>query len=359
MYTIGFDKIRITVVSPDECMKPILFKIRKWHHADQRANNFVSHVQNENTLAAGIESARKYSGKNIMVLLGFKDVDVINTINNQDLQYNDIIIRPPRTGIKLSGEIDEQPLASLLDSTQIINVQDTLPALSKSLLRLRFKNHITIRELVSEDDFEQYFSLRYKVWRAAGYLPKQYDCDISQWELNYTDRTAYSIGAFTSERKLIGCARLVFPIGHDTYHLQKIKKLVNKKRDTKLSTNFEYPTIMVHPFDILESMQGFRAYYRNLVIKKIYSAEVSRVIVSKEYQGNGLGEILVDSLIALARKNQIDQLFLACNNNLSSFYERCGFKKLDGLSCEHFVGVNAPAIAMALSLPKNKRQVIN
>jgi N-acetylglutamate synthase-like GNAT family acetyltransferase len=348
------NKIEITVVCPDQSMKPVLLKIKMWHLSNPLASSCIRHVQNKKNLSDGLESAREFPDKSILIPIGFRAAEVFDYLNNQDLQHLEIIIRPPRTGRQANSEINEQPLASLLDYNHVVNVQDTLPALRKSLLRMRIKNHVTIRELNSENDFTQYFSLRYKIWRAMGYLPSQSDCKDVGLELNYSDRTAYPIGAFTPEGELIGCARLVFPIGHDSHHLPLISKLVAAKKDAKLTATFEYPRMMIHPFDILESLAGFRSYFARLVRDNIKYAEVSRVIVAPKHRNDGIGEVLVDSLLSLARKYSLNILFLACHSALHPFYERSGFSVLDGLSCEHFAGVNAPAIAMAIDLQKVK-----
>lgn len=346
------NNIEITVVCPEQSMKPILLKIKNWHLSNPLANSCVRHVQNKNNLESGLESAREFPGKSILIPIGFKTSDISHTLSKQDLQHLEIIVRPPRRGKDAVAEINEQPLASLLDHHHIITVQDTLPALRKSLLKMRLTSKVTIRELNTQDDFIQYFAFRYKVWHDMGYLPSQFDCPEVGLELNYTDRTAYPIGAFTPSGKLIGCSRLVFPLGHDSHHLPLISALVAAQHNDKLTASFDYPRMMTHPFDILESMTGFRSYFSKLVRDNVSYAEVSRVIVDPEYRAEGLGEVLVDSLLSLARRYKVGRSFLACNGNLQTFYERSGFKVLPGLSCEHFAGVNAPAIAMAIDLDK-------
>jgi GNAT superfamily N-acetyltransferase len=350
------NNIGITVVCREHSMKNVLLKIKKWHLSDNLASSSICHVQYENNLSSGLELARGFTDRSILVPIGFKATEVFPSLNKQDLQNLEIIIRPPRTCRQANSEIDEQPLASLLDYSPVVNVQDTLPALRKSLLRIQIKNKVTIRELSSTEDFVQYFSLRYKIWRTMGYLPSVCDCEDSGLEINYSDRTAYPIGAFNVAGELIGCTRLVFQIGHDSHHLPVLSDLVISKNDDKLSANFDYPLKMVHPFDVLESFAGFRAYFANLVRDKVNYAEVSRVIVSPEYRREGLGEVLVDSLLSLARRYGVSLLFLACHGDLRPFYQRCGFNVLPDLSCEHFAGVNAPAIAMVQELKKDKHQ---
>ena len=348
------NKIEVTVVCPERGMWPVLLKIKKWHVSDELGKHCIRHVQSEKQLAAGLNAARKFPGSAVLIPIGFTDSEVCCLLTSQDQQRMEVIVRPPRTGKRFGPEINEQPTASLFDQRRLINVQDTLPALRKTLLRMRLKNKVEIRELKSSDDFIQYFRLRYKVWNAMGYLSRQCDCENSEFELNYSDRTAYPIGAFNQKGELMGCARLVFPIGHDSHHLPLISQIVAAKNDAKLTANFQYPRMMLHPFDLLESLVGFRTYFAGLVRKHITYAEVSRVIVAPEFRKNGLGEVLVDSLVTLAQRYGVDLLFLACNDNLHSFYERCGFSVLPGLSCEHFAGVNAPAVAMAMNIEKNR-----
>jgi len=347
-------QIEVTVVCPERSMWPVLVKIKKWHVTDAFAKSCIHHVQSERQLAEGFDLARKSSGRAVLIPIGFNDSEVCCLMTNEDKQRMEVIVRPPRNGNRLDPEINEQPTASLFDERRVINVQDTLPALRKALLRIRLRNKVEIRELNSSDDFIQYFRFRYRVWKAMGYLSQRYDCVDSGLELNYSDRTAYPIGAFNPKGKLIACARLVFPIGHESHHRPLILQIIAAKQDPKLMANFQYPTMMLHPFDLLESFVGFRTYFAGLVRKHITYAEVSRVIVDPEFRQNGLGEVLVDSLITLAQRYGVDLLFLACNDNLHSFYQRCGFSILPGLSCEHFAGVNAPAIAMAMDIEKNR-----
>lgn len=72
--------------------------------------------------------------------------------------------------------------------------------------------------------------------------------------------------------------------------------------------------------------------------------------MAPEIRSEGLGEVIVDSLLSLAGRRQLRALFLACHNDLKGFYERCGFYVLPGLECDRFAGVNVPAIAMAKKL---------
>ena len=346
--TTAAREINITVVCPQPDMLNVLNKIRQWHLDDPLGNSSVRHVAGTKELKEALLSARQCPEKSILVPLGYSKSDVVDRLNDELLRKLEIIIRPPRPGLK--PEIDELPNASLLEDRRIVNVQDPLPALRKSLLRLRFRDRICVRELKSEDDFRQYFSLRYRVWRQMGYLPSDQDCPESQWELNFTDRAAYPLGVFTREGTLIACARLVFPLGQDSHHLRLVHKLVAATGDPKLAANLECPKGLRQLLDLLDSFPGFRAYFMRSIRRGIRHAEVSRVIVAPEHREEGLGEVLVNSLLSLARQRQLQVLFLACHMQLKGFYERSGFYVLPGLECERFAGVNAPAIAMARKL---------
>lgn len=346
--TAAAREINITVVCPQPDMLNVLNKIRRWHLDDPLGNSNVRHVAGTRELKEALVSARQCPEKSILVPLGYRKSDVVDRLNDELLRKLEIIIRPPRPGLK--PEIDEPPDASLLEDRHIVNVQDPLPALRKSLLRLRFRDRIRVRELASEDDFRQYFSLRYRVWKPMGYLPAEQDCPASQWELNFTDRAAYPLGVFTREGTLIACARLVLPLGQDSHHLRLIHKLVTATGDPKLAANLEAPKGLRQLLDLLDSFRGFHEYFKRLIRSNLRAAEVSRVIVAPEHREEGLGEVLVDSLVSLARQRQLQMLFLACHQRHKGFYERSGFYVLPGLECERFAGVNAPAIAMARKL---------
>jgi predicted GNAT family N-acyltransferase len=298
-------------------MLNVLNKIRRWHLDDPLGSSSIRHVAGTKELKEALLSACQCPDKFILIPLGYRKSDVVDRLNDELLRKLEIIIRPPRPGLK--PELDELPNASLLEDRHIVNVQDPLPALRKSLLRLRFRDRIRVRELKSEDDFRQYFSLRYRVWRQMGYLPPDQDCPASRWELNFTDRAAYPLGVFTPEGTLIACARLVFPLGQDSHHLRLIHKLVAATGDPKLAANLERPKGLRQLLDLLDSFPGFHEYFKRLIRSNVRAAEVSRVIVAPEHREQGLGEVLVDSLLSLASQRQLQVLFLAATSGLRAF----------------------------------------
>ena len=349
--------IHVIVVCPQPGMDHVFRNIREWcHKIDDHLPHAV--VDKYLSLPDALEAAREDTARSILIALGYKASEVHERLIDGERHNLEIIIRPPRPTLR--PEPVEFPSSSLLADSLTVNVQDTISALRKSLLRMELKKMVTIRPLErgtfpgiapSKQDFQSYFRLRYQVWKEMGYLPAHRDCPETQMEIDFTDRTAIPIGAFTSEGTLIGCARLVFPFGSEVpRYVRIINDLVAEQGSAILSQNLKYPEKLNHPFDLLESFRGFREYYARLVRDGVRKAEVSRVIVAPSYRQHGLGEVLVDSLVSMARDLRLEVLFLACHGSHRGFYQRCGFRVLEGLECERFAGVNAPAIAMDCKL---------
>ncbi len=345
---IPSNDIHVIVVCPQPGMDNVLRNIREWCH---KTGDHVPHtlVDKYLNLPVALEAARENPARSVLIALGYKPSEVRGQLSTDERHDLEIIVRPPRPTFR--PEPDEFPSASLLANNLTVNVQDTISALRKSLLRMELKKMVSIRRLESIEDFRCYFRLRYQVWKEMGYLPAQRDCPESQMEIDYSDRTAIPVGAFNSGGELVGCARLVFPFGDEVRYARVIDELVAEQNSAILSQNLKYPEALNHPFDLLESFRGFREYYARLVRDGARKAEVSRVIVASSFRQHGLGEVLVDSLVSIARELRIQVLFLACHGNHRGFYERCGFRALEGLECERFAGVNAPAIAMDYKLP--------
>lgn len=63
-------------------------------------------------------------------------------------------------------------------------------------------------------------------------------------------------------------------------------------------------------------------------INEIQSLEIERVYVAKEFQGNGLGRVLMNKAIATARAREKAYIWLGVwekNNKAISFYKKSGF----------------------------------
>ena len=261
--TTAAREINITVVCPQPDMLNVLNKIRQWHLDNPLGNSSVRHVAGTKELKEALLSARQCPEKSILVPLGYSKSDVVDRLNDELLRKLEIIIRPPRPGLK--PEIDELPNASLLEDRHIVNVQDPLPALRKSLLRLRFSDRICVRELKSEDDFRQYFSLRYRVWRQMGYLPSDQDCPESQWELNFTDRDRLSARCVHARGNLnrLRTSGLSLRSGLASLALGP-ESSSRATGDPKLAANLKCPKGLRQLLDLLESFRGFQCVFHAL-----------------------------------------------------------------------------------------------
>ena len=66
-------------------------------------------------------------------------------------------------------------------------------------------------------------------------------------------------------------------------------------------------------------------------------AHIEDVVVSNEYQGKGIGEMLMKSLLDLAKDNNCYKTILNCSDEVKPFYEKIGFKRTsNGMRYDHF-----------------------
>ena len=54
---------------------------------------------------------------------------------------------------------------------------------------------------------------------------------------------------------------------------------------------------------------------------------IEDVVVSKEYQGKGIGEKIIRALLEYAQKNNCYKTILDCSDEIKPFYEKIGFKR--------------------------------
>lgn len=56
-------------------------------------------------------------------------------------------------------------------------------------------------------------------------------------------------------------------------------------------------------------------------------AHIEDVIVHNEFRGKGLGKLLLDKCIEIAKQNGCYKIILDCSDDNCRFYENCGFNK--------------------------------
>ena len=182
------------------------------------------------------------------------------------------------------------------------------------------------RLLETIQDLKEAFALRYKVWSELGYIPNEMQSEINLLEIDNCDRYAIPIGLFNSEKKLVGTIRVVTE-GEQSRWSAKIESFVNNLGDDILINNYHKPYST--PFAILESFEGMVPVWKELSLNFVSFGELSRVIISKEFQGIGLSSPLIDFALAIALNEGIKVVFLACVEKQISLYARHGFEFID------------------------------
>ncbi len=63
----------------------------------------------------------------------------------------------------------------------------------------------------------------------------------------------------------------------------------------------------------------------------IYKAEIFDVIVHPTYRKKGLGELLIREILNHKKLKQVQQFNLQCKSEVAPFYEKFGFREVNGL----------------------------
>ncbi|QPJ63034.1 MAG: GNAT family N-acetyltransferase [Candidatus Nitronauta litoralis] len=355
---IEIDPIKVvTAVNKESRMLHATKNIKQWCHLYYLRRKNDGGVIKKDDLVEALnlvnQDLRCKNYKIIFIAMGYSIEEVSEAIDSfENIKESSRVEIVVSSIPEFHGEDGGRNSASILRASAVTSTTDLFSMLRKAFIKQRVKGWVKIRPLQGKKELKDYFSLRYDVWNNLGYIPKEKNADILKMELDFSDRFSYPLGAFDQNQNIIGCARLVFPMHQvQLYYEKYVDEIVREANDPVLSQNFQVLEKFQHPFDILESFNGFDDYYSSMVKRKINKAEVSRVIVHPDFRGRWLGEVLVDSLIDTAYCSfQIKELFLACESKNEGFYSKCGFEILEGLSCERFANVNVPAIAMGLKL---------
>lgn len=360
-------ELEVIVVCQSEADRHQLAKLKKdwWSEETRpvlpRCVTLRSGVREKADLRAATKSALEHPDGNILFTFGYPENEVRSFMSEirSPLQVAGKGRRRSFRTRDTNGAEKNYPLASLLGDTgnapSVMFGEDPVSTLRKAAICQWTRQSMKVR-LLEEGDLDAYFSLRYRVWRELDYIPEERICEKSRWEVDYTDRSSIPIGVFhrtpqSGAERLVACGRLVRGLGDEEPHYRDmIERQVRAKSrqadEPRLLENFEYTAQLQHPFDILDSFPGFRDYYRDLAMRHVKRAELSRIIVDEKFRNRGLGEVVVDSLVDLALDRNIRALFLACLARHQAFYERCGFTIVPDLTCDLFANVNVPAVAM-------------
>ncbi|MGH8550865.1 MAG: GNAT family N-acetyltransferase [Methylococcales bacterium] len=299
------------------------------------------------SLHGAIECAFKAPDKSIVLACGYPTSAIRAEVSDRENGVIPAIISSPPPGT----ERYHRPTSSLFGQRRITRLESLGEGARKAALRFAAKRLGTLRPIVDATEFESFFSLRYRVWKDMGYLSSERGLDRDAWEIDYFDRFSIPIGLFSPDNQLLACARLVRQYGCENPPLVRtIAKLIERRDLKQAASAFSFPETAEQPFDVLCEFRGFWVYFREFVRDRLSIAEVSRVIVTPELRGRGLAEVMVDSLVSLAKQERIDVLMLACRETLGPLYERCGFKPVPKLVSDKFITIPQKSIVMECTL---------
>ena len=81
-------------------------------------------------------------------------------------------------------------------------------------------------------------------------------------------------------------------------------------------------------------LMAFISYYNNDSLKD--NSFLTMILVAKEFQGKGIGKLLIDSIAQFAKENSSNSLLLNVNrfNKALIFYQKLGFKIIQEIDIE-------------------------
>jgi len=134
-----------------------------------------------------------------------------------------------------------------------------------------------------------------------------------------------------SEIKIRGIVESDIDIGflENLDHLRKASNLDRETAGNILKKIIENPDHIIHVAEINGKIVGSTT----LLIEQKFIHDggkvghIEDVVVSKEYEGRGIGIKLVTSLLQVANTKNCYKTILDCKDELVPFYERIGFKQ--------------------------------
>jgi GNAT superfamily N-acetyltransferase len=85
-------------------------------------------------------------------------------------------------------------------------------------------------------------------------------------------------------------------------------------------------------FAVVESSSGRAVGFARVLTDRVYTALILDVIVAPEYRGQGLGRLLVETILAEPGLQTVRSIELVCQPEHVAFYERWGFSASVGRS---------------------------
>ncbi len=254
---------------------------------------------------------------------------------------------------------------SFIDTSEIQQIDHTLPALSLKQTEILAEPRILFKELNEEDEIIEMFALRSLVYQYVGYFPIAHDhyhggnyLDIDCFDLYSTFLGAFQITQST--KRLIGTVRI---ISHDTVSefTPFIRSLYKTLPGNETNGSLERSTL----FPYLESFKT-PLHFRTLNSETINAFEsgnhssdtnlyeISRLAVlpefwkSKEKVAFGLHVTLV--LNSWEMNPRGNHFIIATHPKTKKIYENIGFSIIQDTGEQIYKSINQPAILMEVNL---------
>ena len=205
---------------------------------------------------------------------------------------------------------------------------------------------VIVRPIKDKTELRNYFLLRHRVYRIMGYLKPWADSALSEMEINSCDTHALHVGAFVREgagEKLIGTARVVSQDPLDDRYERWTRSLAAS--DPVLNTHIDTYDPLRLP--VFESMHLNEKIIESLTMAQ-NCGELSRVIVTEDYRGQGISELLIWFAVLQAAHKGVGQLLLECLPLHERLYRKFGFARMQGVTGQ-VIGVDKTMIAMELT----------
>lgn len=192
-----------------------------------------------------------------------------------------------------------------------------------------------VRPLRLTTELCDYFRLRHEVYSIMCYLDEEVESAPSKMEICWSDRIALHLGAFAKEagrpEQLVGTARVVIATSRNA-----ATELVRKKHARAVEQLASNDPVLVDQCRLALELELPIFYSSNemqhLAIETLQQeqeevcAELSRVIVKRNYRGLGIGKDLVRQAISHAKQAGVERMFLECLGTHVSMYRRHGFR---------------------------------
>jgi ribosomal protein S18 acetylase RimI-like enzyme len=97
----------------------------------------------------------------------------------------------------------------------------------------------------------------------------------------------------------------------------------NRQRDD-IKRMLKHSSLVLGLFEVeTQRLVGFTRILTDFV----YRATIWDVIINPQFQGQGLGRILIEAIVTHPKLQEVELMFLACTPEMMPFYEKFGFTR--------------------------------